>query len=114
MSNAGCHQRSATEVGQVAASSASGTHDLRRRVNGVGPRPTISIRVDVRVDRRGPREAPAGCRRKWDWCEIAGRSPGVHARYGLRCSRVGEASNPGPSFLRLRRGRSATVNIGPW
>ena len=36
----------------------------------------------------------------------------MQARYGLRGSRVGEASNPGPSFLRLRRGRSATVNIG--
>ena len=36
----------------------------------------------------------------------------MHARYGLRGSRVGEASNPGPSFLRLRRDRSATVNIG--
>ena len=36
----------------------------------------------------------------------------VHARYGLRGSRASEASNPGPSFVRLRRGRSATVNIG--
>ena len=30
----------------------------------------------------------------------------------MRGSRVGEASNPGPPFLRLRRGRSASVNIG--
>ena len=52
------------------------------------------------------------CRRRgWDRCNIAGRSPRVHARCGLRGSCVGEASNPGPSFLRLRRDRSATVNI---
>ena len=104
-SHAGCHQRSTKGVGQVAASSASGSHDLRRRVNGVGPRPTISLRVDVGVDRRGPREAPPSHRRGWDRCETAGRSPRVHARYGLRGSRIGEASNAGPSFLRLRRSR---------
>ena len=76
-----------------------------RRVNGVGPRSLLSLRIGVGVDRRGPREARPSRRREWDRCR-------VHARHGLRGSRVGEASNPGPSFLRLRRGRSATVNIG--
>ena len=71
-------------------------------VNGVGPRSTISICVD---------RAPSGCR-EWDRFEIAGRSHRVHARFGLRGSHIGEASNPGPSFLRLRRGRFGTVNIG--
>ena len=33
---------------------------------------------------RGPREASSGCRREWDRREIAGRSPRVHARNGLK------------------------------
>ena len=40
---------------------------------------------------------------------ISGRR--CSARYGLRGVRVGEASHPGPSFLRLRRATS--VNVAP-
>ena len=40
----------------------------------ISARTTISICVNVRVDRRGPREAPSRSRWEWDRCEIASRS----------------------------------------